>query len=62
MVVGHFFPGMEKLRKQMMEEAVAQLKVNSEKIASNEGKGPSWEDKVYRLFIVSHFNSNVNLK
>jgi len=32
----------------MLEEAMAQLMANQEKIASSEGKGPTWEDKVSR--------------
>jgi len=38
--------GIENLRKQMLEEAMAQLTANQEKIAASEGKGPTWEDKV----------------
>ena len=38
--------GMERLKKQMMDEAISQLTANAEKIAAREGKGPSWEDKV----------------
>jgi len=30
----------------MLEEAMAQLMANQEKIAESEGKGPTWEDKV----------------
>jgi len=30
----------------MLEEAMAQLMANQEKIAESEGKGPSWDDKV----------------
>jgi hypothetical protein len=30
----------------MLEEAMAQLTANQEKIAATEGKGPTWEDKV----------------
>jgi hypothetical protein len=40
------FEGLEKLRQQMLEEAMAQLTANQEKIAATEGKGPTWEDKV----------------
>jgi len=30
----------------MLEEAMAQLTANQEKIAESEGNGPTWEDKV----------------
>ena len=30
----------------MLEEAMAQLTANQEKIAESEGKGQTWEDKV----------------
>jgi len=33
----------------MLEEAMAQLTANQEKIAESEGKGPTWEDKVRNL-------------
>jgi len=44
--------GIENLRKQMLEEAMAQLMANQEKIASSEGKGPTWEDKVCSLVVL----------
>jgi hypothetical protein len=33
----------------MLQEAMAQLTANQEKIASTEGKGPTWEDKVFEF-------------
>ena len=34
----------------MLEEAMAQLMANQEKIAESEGNGPSWDDKVCEMF------------
>jgi len=31
----------------MLEEAMAQLNANQEKISESEGNGPTWEDKVH---------------
>lgn len=47
---------MEKMRKDILEEAKAQLLANQERLAATEGKGPSWEEKVgilnFRIGIV----------
>lgn len=50
--------GIEKLRQQMLEEAMAQLTANQEKIAASEGKGPSWEDKVIALNTKQYYPLN----
>jgi len=42
----------------MLEEAMAQLMANQEKIAASEGKGPTWEDKVCRNALTKFLQSN----
>ena len=34
------------MRKVMMEEIMAQLTANQERLAATEGQGPAWEEKV----------------